>query len=253
MPVQQAPVHRHLKWAEGTAATTSGKDREIINQRSYVLVTCLLFLLNQVMEGLCLGWEKKRWQDVEGSAVLLHDKQQPGASSDKALIQKIPPSFAGNPNEDLKCSAGRRPGGGVDTPCCCLLSQAIVSLSPYWPSRDGDERDTTGPSNASPRARLAPRDARFHRPWANMRGDIKKEAEAQNQQKLFTKDPGDKATTGPFTLNWFWGNSHVKLVGHCKNWPRLLLEWRGRDIPLHLKCQIKSGGDSVVTQLRSLL
>lgn len=61
MPVQQAPVHRHLKWAEGTAAKTSGKDGEIINQRSYLLVTCLFFfLLNEVKEGLCLGWEKKR-------------------------------------------------------------------------------------------------------------------------------------------------------------------------------------------------
>lgn len=67
--------------------------------------------------------------------MLVHDKHQPGASCDKALIQKIPPSFAENPNEDLKYSAGRRPGGY--TPCHCLLSQ---SLSPYlligqaWPA-----------------------------------------------------------------------------------------------------------------------
>lgn len=79
---------------------------------------------------------------VESCAVLLHDKQQPGASSDKALIQKIPPSFAENPNEDLKCSAGGRPGGrGYTSPL--LAFPAIVSLSPHWPGWDGDERDMT--------------------------------------------------------------------------------------------------------------
>lgn len=81
-------------------------------------------------------------QRVKSCAVLLHDKQQPGASSDKALIQKIPPSFAENPNEDLKCSAGRGPGGrGYTLPL--LAFPAIVSLSQHWPSWDGDERDMT--------------------------------------------------------------------------------------------------------------
>lgn len=61
MPVQQAPVHRHLKWTEGTAGKTSGKDRETINQRPYILVEwhVLFLLVNQVKEGMCLGWEKK--------------------------------------------------------------------------------------------------------------------------------------------------------------------------------------------------
>lgn len=231
MPVQQAPVHRHLKWGEGTTAKTSSKDREIINQHSYILVTCFVFSSSfKPGEGgavFGLGGEK-RWQDVESSAVLLHDKQQPGASSDKALIQKIPPSFAGNPNEDLKCSAGRRPGGrGYTLPLLAFTSHCLlISLlaKPGWRWKRHDS--TAGPYNTSPRARLAPWDARFHRPRANMRDDIKKAAEVQNQQKLFTKDPGDKATTEPFTFNWFWGNSHVKLIGHCINRPRLVSEWR---------------------------
>lgn len=104
-----------------------------------------------------------RWQDVEGSAMLLHDKQQPGASSDKALIQKIPPSFAENPNEDLKCPAGRRPGGcGYTLPLLAL--PVIVSLSPHWPSLAGDERDMTAWWAYVHRLRacMAPWEARFH-------------------------------------------------------------------------------------------
>lgn len=150
---------------------------------------------------------------VESCAVLLHDKQQPGASSDKALIQKIPPSFAENPNEDLKCSAGGRPGGrGYTSPL--LAFPAIVSLSPHWPGWDGDERDMTawrGLRTQPPhRTRLAPWGARFHRPRANKRNDIMKEAEEQNQHKLFAKDPRDKTTVEPFAPNWFSGNSNVK-------------------------------------------
>lgn len=104
-----------------------------------------------------------RWQDVEGSAELLHDKQQPGASSDKALIQKIPPSFAENPNEDLKCPAGRRPGGcGYTLPLLAL--PVIVSLSPHWPGLAGDERDMTAwwAYVHRPHACMAPWEARFH-------------------------------------------------------------------------------------------
>lgn len=96
------------------------------------------------------------------SAMLLHDKHQPGASCDKALIQKIPPSFAENPNEDLKCSAGRRPKGcGYTLPLLAL--PVIVSLSPYWPSLAGDERDMTAwwAFVHRPHACLAPREARF--------------------------------------------------------------------------------------------
>lgn len=95
--------------------------------------------------------------------MLLHDKQQPGASSDKALIQKIPPSFAENPNEDLKCPAGRRPGGcGYTLPLLALL--VIVSLSPHWPSLAGDERDMTAWWAYVHRLRacMAPWEARFH-------------------------------------------------------------------------------------------
>lgn len=95
--------------------------------------------------------------------MLLHDKQQPGASSDKALSQKIPPSFAENPNEDLKCPAGRRPGGcGYTLPLLAL--PVIVSLSPHWPSLAGDERDMTAwwAYVHRPHACMAPWEARFH-------------------------------------------------------------------------------------------
>lgn len=98
----------------------------------------------------------------QSSAMLLHDKHQPGAGCDKALIQKIPPSFAENPNEDLKCSAGRRPRGcGYTLPLLAL--PVIVSLSPYWPSLAGDERDMTAWWAFVHRhhACLAPWDARF--------------------------------------------------------------------------------------------
>lgn len=100
---------------------------------------------------------------ARAQAMLLHDKHQPGACSDKALIQKIPPSFAENPNEDLKCSAGRRPRGcGYTLPLLALL--VIVSLSPYWPSLADDERDMTAwwAFVHRPHACLAPREARFH-------------------------------------------------------------------------------------------
>lgn len=132
-----------LKWAEGTAVKISGEDTKLINQHWLSdMLFCFLFFLNQVKAGLCLGWEKKMRRRVKSCAALLHDKQQPGASSDKALIQKIPPSFAENPNEDLKCSAGRGPGGrGYTLPL--LAFPAIVSLSQHWPSWDGDERDMT--------------------------------------------------------------------------------------------------------------
>lgn len=85
------------------------------------------------------------------------------ASSDKALIQKIPPSFAENPNEDLKCPAGRRPGGcGYTLPLLAL--PVIVSLSPHWPGLAGDERDTTAWWAYVHRhhACIAPLEARFH-------------------------------------------------------------------------------------------
>lgn len=59
MPVQQAPVHRHLKWAEGTAAETSGKDGEIINQRSYLLVTCLVSSFKPGEGGAVFGLGEK--------------------------------------------------------------------------------------------------------------------------------------------------------------------------------------------------
>lgn len=78
-------------------------------------------------EAPCFGRKVGGWQDVKRSAMLLHDKHQPGASSDKALIQKIPPSFA----EILMRIWSARQGGdtgAVVTPCHCLLSQ---SLSPY--------------------------------------------------------------------------------------------------------------------------
>lgn len=106
---------------------------------------------------------KEGWQNVKSSTMLLHDKHQPGASSDKALILKIPPSFAENPNEDLKCSAGRRPRGcGYTLPLLAL--PVIVSLSPYWPSLAGDERDMTAwwAFVHRPHACLAPWEARFH-------------------------------------------------------------------------------------------
>lgn len=108
--------------------------------RFFVCLVCL----NQVKAGLGFGLGKKKRSEGMSRAVsyLLHDKQQPGASSDKALIQKIPPSFAENPNEDLKCSAGRRPRGrGYTLPL--LAFPPIVSLSPHWLSWDGDERDMT--------------------------------------------------------------------------------------------------------------
>lgn len=98
----------------------------------------------------------------QSSTMLLHDKHQPGASCDKALIQKIPPSFAENPNEDLKYPAGRRPGGCSYT-LPLLALPGIVSLSPYWPSLAGDERDVTAwwVYVHRPYACLAPGEARF--------------------------------------------------------------------------------------------
>ena len=135
---------------------------------------------------------EKMWQDVKCSTMLLHDKQQPGASSDKALIQKIPSSFAENPNEDLKCSAGRRPRGcGYTFPLLAL--PVIVSLSAHWPSLAGDERDMTAwwAFVHRPYACLAPR-SQIPQSAANNKDDIKNKMERQNQQKLFTKDTGDK-------------------------------------------------------------
>lgn len=74
------------------------------------------------------------------------------------------PSFlCWNPNEDLKCSAGRRHGGcGYTLPLLAL--PVIVSLSPYWPSLAGDERDMTAwwAFVHRPHACPALREARFH-------------------------------------------------------------------------------------------
>lgn len=83
-----------------------------------------------------LGGKKKRGDGMSRAASrYCMTNSNPGASSNKALIQKIPPSFGENPNEDLKCSAGRRPGGrGYTLPL--LAFPAIVSLSPSW-VRDG--------------------------------------------------------------------------------------------------------------------
>lgn len=107
--------------------------------------------------------------------MLLHDKHQPGASCDKALIQKIPPSFAENPNEDLKYSAGRRPGGsGYTLPLLAL--PVIVSLSSYWPSLAGDERDMTAwPAYVHrPHTCLAPQGSQIPRSTTNNQDNIKK-------------------------------------------------------------------------------
>lgn len=145
MPVQQAPAHRHLKWAEGTAENTSGKDRETINQHPYILVEWhgLFLLSNQVKEGMCLGWGKKEvtgcqelcrtlaWQTATWS----QQWQSPNPGKSLLPLLKIL----------MRIWSARQGGdpGAADTPCHCLLSPAIVSLSPYWPSRGGDERDTT--------------------------------------------------------------------------------------------------------------
>lgn len=114
------------------------------------------------------GWKGKgvvgsRMASCQSPAMLLHDKHQPGASCDKALIQQIPPSFAENPNEDLKCSAGRRPRGcGYTLPLLAL--PAIVPLSPYWLRLAGDERALTAwwAFAHRPHAGPAPWEARFH-------------------------------------------------------------------------------------------
>lgn len=126
--------------------------------------------------------------------MLLHDKYQHGATSDKALIQKIPHSFAENPNEDLKCSAGRRPGGCRYT-LPLLALRLIVSLSPYWPSLAGDERDMTArrASVHRPHACMAPREGQIPQSAANIQNDIKQEMERQKKrQKLLTKDAKTK-------------------------------------------------------------
>ncbi|KAK5907185.1 hypothetical protein CesoFtcFv8_005062 [Champsocephalus esox] len=118
--------------------------------------------------------------------MLLHDKHQPGATSDKALILKIPPSFAENPNEDLKCSAGRRPRG-----CCYTLPllalPVIVSLlaKPGWRRKRHDRMvglRTQAPRLPGSTGSQIPKSA------ANNQDDIKRKVEIQNRQKLFTKD-----------------------------------------------------------------
>lgn len=150
-------------------------------------------------------WVDGRWQDVKSSATLPHDKHQPGASSDKALIQKIPPSFAENPNEDLKCSVGRRPRGcGYTLPLLAL--PVIVSLSPHWPSLAGDERDSDSMAGLRTQAPClhGSMGSQIPQSATNNWGDIKTEEERQNQQKLFTKDPEDKGEgKHPFIPNAF--------------------------------------------------
>lgn len=117
--------------------------------------------------------------------MLLHDKHRPGASCDKALILKIPSSFAENPNEDLKYSAGRRPRGcGYTLPLLAL--PVIVSLSPYWPSLAGDERDMTAWSAYvhRPHGCLAPQGGRIPQSTSNNQDDINKVVEKQNKLTL---------------------------------------------------------------------
>lgn len=173
--------------------------------------------------------KKKRWWDVKSCTILLHDKQQPGASSDKALIQKIPPSFAENPNEDLKCSAGRRPRGREYT-LPLLAFPAIVSLSPYWPSWDGDERDMTarratppppthplapawlrGTPDSTGRKQTCGMTSRRRRKCRTNRSCLQKTRETKQQLNLLH-------STG--------FQSNVKLIGNCKKLPRFLLDWR---------------------------
>lgn len=110
--------------------------------------------------GVWVGGGGVGGQDFRAPRSSFRTNTNMGASCDKALIHQIPPSFAENPNEDLKYSEGRRPGGyGYTLPP--LAPPVIVSLSPYWPSLAGDERAMTAWRASVHRTHVcpAPRDA----------------------------------------------------------------------------------------------
>lgn len=155
--------------------------------------------------------------------MLLHDKHQPGASCDKTLIQKIPPSFAENPNEDLKYSAGRRPGGcGYTLPLLAL--PVIVSLSSYWLSLAGDERDMTAqPAYVHrPHTCMAPQGSCISWSTTNIQDNIKKTVENFNKKQIkeklnLLKLCRTKQTCQTFSLNTSGANLDIEQKNNANN------------------------------------